>query len=163
MPPCRPGPGGPRVRLPRLAQQCSQRGRRAGIAHPLERHRTGAVVGKRGRGRQPPQLRERRLDRARIAGAAEGHEVGVELTQAAAKLAHAAIVPALVEARRSLQPRDQCIRPRVTAEHGQHVRVFTDLVAGVAPESTATALAEMAHAGAVFATSDVLAATADTE
>ncbi|TFD52940.1 isochorismatase family protein [Cryobacterium frigoriphilum] len=53
---------------------------------------------------------------------------------------------------------DYCVRASTldALEHGQHVRVFTDLVAGVAAESTATALAEMAHAGAVFAASDVL-------
>jgi nicotinamidase/pyrazinamidase len=53
---------------------------------------------------------------------------------------------------------DYCVRASTldALEHGQHVRVFTDLVAGVAAESTATALAEMAHAGAVFAGSDVL-------
>ena len=51
---------------------------------------------------------------------------------------------------------DYCVRASVldALEHGQHVRVLTDLVAGVAAESTATALAEMAHAGAVFAASD---------
>lgn len=53
---------------------------------------------------------------------------------------------------------DYCVRAstRDALEHGQHVRVLTDLVAGVAPESTATALAEMAHAGAVFAASDAV-------
>ena len=53
---------------------------------------------------------------------------------------------------------DYCVRASTldALEHGQHVRVFTDLVAGVAAESTATALAEMAHAGAVLASSDGL-------
>jgi len=36
------------------------------------------------------------------------------------------------------------------------VRVFTDLVAGVAAESSETALAELAHAGAVLATSELV-------
>ncbi|QTX05406.1 isochorismatase family protein [Agromyces archimandritae] len=35
--------------------------------------------------------------------------------------------------------------------HGQHVRILTDLVAGVAPETSAAALAELGHAGAVIA------------
>ncbi|WP_104127362.1 isochorismatase family protein [Cryobacterium sp. Y57] len=53
---------------------------------------------------------------------------------------------------------DHCVRASVldALEHGQRVRVLTDLVAGVAAESTATALAEMAHAGAVFAVSDAV-------
>jgi len=53
---------------------------------------------------------------------------------------------------------DYCVRASTidALEHGQHVRVLTDLVAGVAAESTATALAEMAHAGAVFAESDAV-------
>jgi nicotinamidase/pyrazinamidase len=38
--------------------------------------------------------------------------------------------------------------------HGQHLRVFTDLVAGVDAEASERALAELAHAGAVLATSD---------
>jgi nicotinamidase/pyrazinamidase len=40
--------------------------------------------------------------------------------------------------------------------HGQHVRVFTDLVAGVDAEASERALAELAHAGAVLTTSDGL-------
>lgn len=53
---------------------------------------------------------------------------------------------------------DHCVRASAldALEHGQRVRVFTDLVAGVAADTTATALAEMAHAGAVFTRSDVL-------
>ncbi|TFD25277.1 MULTISPECIES: isochorismatase family protein [Cryobacterium] len=53
---------------------------------------------------------------------------------------------------------DHCVRASVldALEHGQRVRVLTDLVAGVAAESTLTALAEMAHAGAVFAVSDAV-------
>src|SRR4051794_33690314 len=44
---------------------------------------------------------------------------------------------------------DYCVRASAldALEHGQHVRVFTDLVAGVATESSAAALAEIAHAG----------------
>lgn len=37
--------------------------------------------------------------------------------------------------------------------HGIHVRVLTDLVAGVAPEPSEAALAELAHAGAELAVS----------
>ena len=53
---------------------------------------------------------------------------------------------------------DHCVRASVldALEHGQRVRVLTDLVAGVAAESTLNALAEMAHAGAVFAVSDAV-------
>jgi nicotinamidase/pyrazinamidase len=40
-------------------------------------------------------------------------------------------------------------------EHGRHVRVFTDLIAGVAAESSDAALAELAHAGAELAPSGV--------
>jgi len=45
---------------------------------------------------------------------------------------------------------DYCVRASAldALEHGQHVRVLTDLVAGVAPESSAAALAELGHAGA---------------
>jgi len=51
---------------------------------------------------------------------------------------------------------DYCVRASGldALEHGQHVRVFTDLVAGVAAESSDQALAELAHAGAVLATSE---------
>lgn len=51
---------------------------------------------------------------------------------------------------------DYCVRASGldALEHGQHVRVFTDLVAGVAEESSEQALAELAHAGAVLATSE---------
>ena len=41
-------------------------------------------------------------------------------------------------------------------EHGRHVRVFTDLIAGVAPASSDAALAELGHAGAVITESSVL-------
>jgi nicotinamidase/pyrazinamidase len=45
---------------------------------------------------------------------------------------------------------DYCVRASAldAIEHGRHVRVFTDLVAGVHPESSQNALAEIAHAGA---------------
>lgn len=54
---------------------------------------------------------------------------------------------------------DYCVRASVldALEHGQHVRLLTDLIAGVKPDSSEAALAEMAHAGAVLATSDVVA------
>jgi nicotinamidase/pyrazinamidase len=45
---------------------------------------------------------------------------------------------------------DYCVRASAldALEHGQHVRVLTRLVAGVAPTSSEAALAELAHAGA---------------
>lgn len=45
---------------------------------------------------------------------------------------------------------DYCVRQSAldAIEHGQHVRVLSDLVAGVAAESSAAALAELGHAGA---------------
>lgn len=45
---------------------------------------------------------------------------------------------------------DYCVRASAldAIEHGRHVRVLTDLVAGVAAESSDRALAELAHAGA---------------
>lgn len=53
---------------------------------------------------------------------------------------------------------DYCVRASTldAVEHGQHVRVFTDLVAGVAAETSETALAELGHAGAVITESTVL-------
>jgi len=53
---------------------------------------------------------------------------------------------------------DYCVRASAldALEHGQHVRVLTDLVAGVAPESSTAALAELGHAGAVIAESGAL-------
>jgi nicotinamidase/pyrazinamidase len=53
---------------------------------------------------------------------------------------------------------DYCVRASGldAVEHGRHVRVFTDLIAGVAPESSAAALAELGHAGAVITESSVL-------
>ena len=45
---------------------------------------------------------------------------------------------------------DHCVRASAldAVAHGLHVRVLTDLVAGVSPESSDAALAELAHAGA---------------
>lgn len=55
---------------------------------------------------------------------------------------------------------DHCVRASTldAIEHGQHVRVLTDLVAGVAAASSEAALAEMAHAGAVLISSREVAA-----
>ncbi|WP_029146378.1 isochorismatase family protein [Microbacterium luticocti] len=49
---------------------------------------------------------------------------------------------------------DYCVRASAldAISHGRHVRVFTDLVAGVAADSSQAALAELAHAGAELAT-----------
>lgn len=54
---------------------------------------------------------------------------------------------------------DHCVRASGldALEHGQHLRVLTDLIAGVTPEASEAALAELAYAGAVLATSDVVA------
>jgi nicotinamidase/pyrazinamidase len=51
---------------------------------------------------------------------------------------------------------DYCVRASAldAIAAGRHVRVFTDLVAGVHPDSSAAALAEIAHAGAELLTSD---------
>ena len=45
---------------------------------------------------------------------------------------------------------DHCVRASAldAIAHGLHVRVLTDLIAAVAPESSDAALAELAHAGA---------------
>ncbi len=45
---------------------------------------------------------------------------------------------------------DYCVRASAldAIAHGRHVRILTDLVAGVAPETSDAALAELAHAGA---------------
>lgn len=53
---------------------------------------------------------------------------------------------------------DYCVRASTldALEHGQHVRVFTDLVAGVAAATSETALAELGHAGAELTESTVL-------
>ncbi|MET0735074.1 MAG: isochorismatase family protein [Microbacterium sp.] len=50
---------------------------------------------------------------------------------------------------------DYCVRASAldAIEHGRHVRILTDLVAGVAPGSSEAALAELAHAGAELAES----------
>jgi nicotinamidase/pyrazinamidase len=55
---------------------------------------------------------------------------------------------------------DYCVRASAldAVEHGQHVRILTDLVAGVAPESSAAALSELAHAGATIADSSAVSA-----
>ena len=60
---------------------------------------------------------------------------------------------------------DYCVRASGldAVEHGRHVRVFTDLVAGVAPETSEAALAELGHAGAVIAESSVLDAEGQTD
>ena len=52
---------------------------------------------------------------------------------------------------------DYCVRASAldAIEHGRHVRVFTDLVAGVAAASSDAALAELAHAGAELADSGI--------
>ena len=51
---------------------------------------------------------------------------------------------------------DHCVRASAldAIAHGQHVRVLTDLIAGVAPAPSDAALAELAHAGAELATSE---------
>ena len=52
---------------------------------------------------------------------------------------------------------DYCVRASAleAIAHGRRVRVFTDLVAGVHPDSSERALAEIAHAGGTLASSDV--------
>jgi nicotinamidase/pyrazinamidase len=54
---------------------------------------------------------------------------------------------------------DHCVRASAldAIEHGRHVRVLVDLVAGVAPESSDAALAELAHAGAELVESGAVA------
>jgi nicotinamidase/pyrazinamidase len=51
---------------------------------------------------------------------------------------------------------DHCVRASAldALDHGQRVRVLTDLVAGVAPTTSEAALAELAHAGVNLARSD---------
>ena len=53
---------------------------------------------------------------------------------------------------------DYCVRASGldAIEHGRHVRVFTDLVAGVADASSDAAIAELGHAGAEITESSVL-------
>lgn len=50
---------------------------------------------------------------------------------------------------------DHCVRASAldAIEHGRHVRILTDLIAGVAPEPSEAALAELAHAGAQLSVS----------
>jgi nicotinamidase/pyrazinamidase len=52
---------------------------------------------------------------------------------------------------------DYCVRASAleAIDHGRHVRVFTDLVAGVHADSSAKALVEIAHAGAELVESGV--------
>ena len=52
---------------------------------------------------------------------------------------------------------DYCVRASAldAIEHGRHVRILTDLVAGVAAESSEASLAELAHAGAELIESGV--------
>lgn len=54
---------------------------------------------------------------------------------------------------------DHCVRASAldAIAHGVHVRVLTDLIAGVAAVSSEAALAELAHAGAVLETGDGIA------
>lgn len=51
---------------------------------------------------------------------------------------------------------DHCVRASAldAVAHGVRVRIFTDLIAGVAPEPSSAALAELAHAGAELIESD---------
>ena len=53
---------------------------------------------------------------------------------------------------------DHCVRASAldAIEHGRHVRIITDLIAGVSPESSRAAIAELAHAGADLVTSDLV-------
>jgi len=50
---------------------------------------------------------------------------------------------------------DHCVRASAldAIGHGRHVRILTDLIAGVAAESSDAAIAELAHAGAELARS----------
>lgn len=51
---------------------------------------------------------------------------------------------------------DHCVRASAldAIAHGVHVRILTDLIAGVAAEPSTAALTELAHAGAVLTESD---------
>lgn len=53
---------------------------------------------------------------------------------------------------------DHCVRASGldALEHGQHVRVLTDLVAGVGKDTSDAARGELAYAGALLVTSDVV-------
>lgn len=52
---------------------------------------------------------------------------------------------------------DHCVRASAldAVDHGIHVRILTDLIAGVGKDSSEAALAELAHAGAELATANV--------
>lgn len=56
---------------------------------------------------------------------------------------------------------DYCVRASAldALEHGQHVRILRDLIAGVAAESSEAALAELGHAGAEIVESGALPTT----
>lgn len=56
---------------------------------------------------------------------------------------------------------DYCVRASAldALEHGQHVRVIRDLVAGVAAETSDAALAELGHAGAAIVDSAAASGT----
>ena len=56
---------------------------------------------------------------------------------------------------------DYCVRASAldALEHGQHVRVLYDLIAGVASETSEAALAELGHAGAAIVESGALPTT----
>lgn len=71
----------------------------------------------------------------------KGDTVGVILT--AAGVTHADVVGIAT---------DHCVRASAldAIAHGVQVRILTDLIAGVAPESSRSALAELTHAGAVL-------------
>ncbi|WP_448720888.1 isochorismatase family protein [Microbacterium natoriense] len=73
-----------------------------------------------------------------------GDTVGAVLTQAGALSADVVGIAT-----------DHCVRASAldALAHGVRVRVFTDLIAGVAPETSTAALAELAHAGAELAES----------
>ena len=53
---------------------------------------------------------------------------------------------------------DYCVRASAldAIEHGRRVRIITDLVAGVSPEASREAIAELARAGADLVTSDLV-------
>ncbi|WP_291048041.1 isochorismatase family protein [Herbiconiux sp.] len=53
---------------------------------------------------------------------------------------------------------DYCVRASAldALEHGRHVRIITDLVAGVDPQASRAAIAELAAAGADLVTSDLV-------
>jgi nicotinamidase/pyrazinamidase len=53
---------------------------------------------------------------------------------------------------------DYCVRASAldALAHGRRVRIITDLVAGVSPDASRAAIAELAHAGADLVTSDLV-------